>query len=125
MNTKLFDILRVDLGTNDLCGPDNPPEVVLQKVSTFLDHLTSNSITPQKIVFLSVIRRSSISRPGQVACSTFNHRVKKFNRLLTSKLKEYSGMSIYVQRRVNYPKYLVDGCHLNPVGMRKYYMGIK
>ncbi len=79
MKTKLFDILVVDLGTNDLCDSDNPPEVVIQKVLTFLDHLKSNNITPQKIVFLSVIRRSSISRPGQIACSTFNHRAKKFN----------------------------------------------
>ena len=76
------------MGSNDLCDSNCPPEVVLQNVDTFLDHLKSHGVTPQKFVFLSVIRRTVISRSGQVSCSTFTHRAKKLNRLLTSKLKE-------------------------------------
>ena len=125
LKSRTIDILLVDLGSNDLCDPGCPPEVVLQNVDRFLDHLESHGVTPQKIVFLSVIRRTVISRSGQVSCTTFNHRAKKFNRLLTNKLKECPGVEIYVQRRIDYPKYLGDGCHLNPTGMVKYFWGIK
>ena len=102
-----------------------PGEVVLQNVDKFLDHLKSHGVTPHKIVFLSVIRRTVISRSGQVSCSAFTHRAKKFNRLLTSKLKERPGIGMYVQMRIDYPKYLGDGCHLNPGGMVKYFQELK
>ena len=81
LKSKVFDILIIDLGTNDLCDPNNPAEVVLQNVTKFLDHLKVNDISPQKIVFMSVIRRSAISRPaphsiigqkGSIGCSLVN-----------------------------------------------------
>ena len=88
MKTRPIDILLIDVGTNDLCHPDNLPEIVVDQALKFLDELRSNHIKPKRILFLSVTKRSVISRPGQVTCSTFNHRVKDFNRLLNEQLRE-------------------------------------
>ena len=125
LKSKSFDILLIDLGTNDLCNPDDPPEILLQHVVQFIDQLRAHDISPQKVVFLSVIKRFSISRRGQVSLTTFNHRVKKFNNLLASKLKDYPDMGLYNQRRLNHPRFLRDGCHPNPGGMQRYFRGVK
>ena len=71
------------------------------------------------------VRRSIISRPGQVTCSAFNHRVKDYNRLLADQLSKYETVEMYSQRRVNNPKYLVDGCHPTAEGMQKYCRDIR
>lgn len=125
LQRESFDVLLIDLGTNDLCNPNDPPDIVVQYVVRFLDHLKTHSIIPKKIVFLSVLKRSSISRASQVSCTNFNHRVKTFNGLLSAKLKDYPEIQMYQQRRVNNPRFFLDGCHLNPEGMLKYFRGIK
>ena len=76
MKEKSVDILVVDLGTNDLCSQENTPEKVVQMALGFIDSLNPRGVTPRCTVFLSVIQRSVISRRGQVACSTFNHRAR-------------------------------------------------
>jgi hypothetical protein len=125
MRSKPIDILLVDLGTNDLCHPDNLPDVVVDQALRFLDELKSNNIAPKRTIFLSVIKRSVISRSGQVSCSTFNHRVKDYNRLLNEKLRGLETVEMYSQRRVNNPKYLIDGCHPTSEGLIKYSRGIR
>lgn len=125
MRSKSIDILLLDLGTNDLCHVDNCAEVVVEQSLRFLSELKSNHIIPKRTIFLSVIKRSIITRPGQVTVSTFNHRVKDFNRRLSEQLDKLETVEMYSQRRVNNPKYLVDGCHLTADGMIKYCRGIR
>ena len=125
MKEKSVDLLIIDLGTNDLCNHENTPETVVQMALKFIDSLVPQGVTPQHIVFLSVIQRSAISRRGQVACSTFNHRVRRYNLMLSRALEGHPNAKTYAQRRINHPKYLVDGCHLNQEGMVNYCRGIK
>ena len=120
------DILCIDIGTNDLCGKENPPSVVVQKTKRFLDKLFSEGIRPRQIVLFSVIQRSVISRPGQVPLSQFNHRAKRYNAMLTRALEAgYPYARMYAQRRINFLEYLSDGCHLNHEGIKMYCRGIK
>ena len=121
-----IDVLVLDLGTNDLCLPEVTPEVLVQKSFEFLDLLEGKGVLPHKVVFLSVIQRSRITRSGHIAVSTFNHRSKRFNSLLGRRLKsERHNVYLYTQKRINYPKYLCDGCHLNSEGMTKYAKGLR
>lgn len=121
-----IDVLVLDIGTNDLCLPEITPEVLVGKSFEFLDLLESRGISPRKVVFLSIIQRSKITRSGQVAVTTFNHRTRRFNSLFSRRLRsERQNVYLFTQKRVNYPKYLSDGCHLNIDGMNKYCKGLR
>lgn len=125
MKRVAVDILLIDLGTNDLCDMLTTPGEVVKRATRFLNLLTENGISPKHVVFLSVIQRSVITRRGQVAVSTFNHRVRRFNSILSHALSDYPNASMYAQRRINHPKFLVDGCHLTPEGMVNYGRNLK
>lgn len=125
MMKKQIDILILDMGTNDLCNPEVTPARLVQNNIQLLNLLETRGINPQCIVILSIIQRSKISRTGQVDLTTFNHRVRRFNSMISRDLKEFPRANIYAQRRVNYPKYLVDGCHLTREGLTKYCQGLK
>ena len=121
-----IDLLCVDMGTNDLCHPDSTPTVVVENTLKFLSSLPVYDIHPRKVVLLSVIQRSMITRRNQVSVQTFIHRVRRFNRSLNRALVQtWPSVRLHPQRRINYPKYLVDGCHLNAEGMKKYVGQIK
>ena len=55
------DLLRIDLGSNDLCETGGTASVVVQNVLRFLESLESQGVCPRNIVILSVIRRSKIA----------------------------------------------------------------
>ena len=121
-----IDLLCIDMGTNDLCSLDSTPKGVVDNTLRFLDMLGARGITAQRIIFMSVIQRSVISRPNQVSVKTFNHRVRRFNSTLSRALKSRTpGVCLVPQTKVNYPKYLVDGCHLTVEGMNKYIRQIR
>ena len=81
------DFLIIDLGTNDLCSLEGTPNCLVDYVFRFLSLLESNSCRFKRIVFRSVIQKSGVNtRRGQVDITTFNHRVKKYNRLLKVRL---------------------------------------
>ena len=119
-------VLVLDLGTNDLCNINGEVDVVVDRAITFLDLLLARPDGPKHVEFLSVIQRTRISRPGQVSVTTFNRRARQYNAQLGRKLaRDYTQSHLYTQRKVNYPKYLIDGCHLNKEGMVKYCRGIR
>ena len=122
-----LDLLILDLGTNDLCNQDGTPETVVENTVKFLDQVCSGANRPQQLRIVSVIQRSRINRVGQVSVSTFNHRAKRYNCQLGRKLESMfsPNVQMYSQRRINRPKYLSDGCHLNVEGVEKYCRGLK
>ena len=115
------DVLFIDIGTNDLCDHSIIPSVLVEKVFKFLDLLDYFKVKPKCIILLSVIQRTEITRKGQVSVSTFNHRAKRYNSLLAAKLTNmHPKVQMLSQSRINIPKYIADGCHLNNDGMLKY-----
>ena len=126
LKARTVDILCVDLGTNDLCSRKNTPSVVVQRCVEFLDLLRMEDIRPKRIVMLSVIQRAGTNRPGQVSVATFNHRARRFNLLLKRALEVgHPSVEAFVQKRINHPKWLKDGCHLSEDGMRMYCKGLR
>ena len=116
-----IDVLSVDLGTNDLCSPEITVSELIERVVRFIKLLSEHEIKPKYLVFFSIIRRSYITRPGQVSINCFNHRVKKFNKQLAKRLdKDFTDVHMYMQDRVNFLKYLEDGCHFTSEGRAKY-----
>lgn len=120
-----IDLLLVDMGTNDISARDSPPHVVVDNTLKFLDMLAERGIRPGCTVFLSVIQRSCLNRRNQVPVRTFNHRVRRFNSLLDRAFGQRPGICLYSQSRLNHPRYLADGCHLNAEGMNKYISQIR
>lgn len=121
-----FDILCIDMGTNDLSAVDGTPKVVVDNTIKFLENLQAKGIRPKCIMLLSVIRRSRITRSGQVSITTFNNRVRRYNGLLSRTLAiRFPDVGLYPQRKIDNAKYLIDGCHLNAEGMIKYGRGLK
>lgn len=124
--TGKIDLLCIDMGTNDLCYLDSTPRVVVENTLRFLDMLSARGIDARRIVFMSVIQRSVMNRRNQVTVQNFNHRVRRFNSMLKRALKGRSpGACLVPQNKVNFPKYLVDGCHLTMEGMNKYIRQIR
>lgn len=121
-----IDILIIDMGTNDLCDPSGTPDTVVQQTTRFLDLILGLALPPRHVVVLSVIRRSRITRAGQITVSTFNNRAGRFNSQLVRRLRsDYLSVRMYTQRRVNHPWLLIDGCHLTVEGMIRYCRGIR
>lgn len=80
---------------------------------------------PKCVVFLSVIRRTRITRLGPVELRTFNHRVRRYNVLLSTKISSlYRNVLVMSQSKINLPKYIADGCHVTEDGMKKYVQNI-
>ena len=117
--------LIVDIGSNDLCDPSVTPSILVSKVEEFLDLLRTSGISPVSIILFSVIERTRICRPGQVSVNTFNRKVRRFNAGISKRVKDLDGVHFYCQRRVNRKGNLVDGVHLNAVGMDKYCRAVK
>ena len=118
--------LCIDLGTNDLCNERNRPSDVVQQAIDLLGVLHRMGVRPRRIIFFSVIQRSSINRPGQISIRTFNHRVRRYNSYLSRALRSgYPNVGMYMQRRISHPRHLVDGCHLSERAMNQYVTGIK
>ena len=118
------DILSVDIGTNDLCDPNNSVSCMISKVRRFLALLKQWCILPRTIVFCSVLQRRAV-RSGQVSLKTFNHRAKRFNRQLGHEIKTINGVYFHPQARISLPKYLIDGVHLTSKGIAMYSMNLK
>ena len=124
--SKPVDLLILDMGTNDLCNQTGTPETVVGRAIEFLSQICAGENGPRQIRILSVLQRSKINRRGQVTVPTFSHRVKKFNSQLALKVESlFSHVRMYPQRRLNRPKYPVDGCHLNEEGMERYCRGLR
>ena len=116
-----FDVILVDLGTNALCDHEVTPGQLVDKVVQFVNMLDQFNVKPKCIVFLSVIQRTKISRPGQVKVAKFNHRVRRYNSLLATRLESmFPKVQLLPQRKINFPKYILDGCHLTEEGLQKY-----
>ena len=119
-------VLVLDLGTNDLCNMDGEADVVVDRAIRFLDLLLARPDGPRHVEFLSVIQRSKITRAGQVSVTTFNRRSRQYNARLGRVISlDYTRAHLYTQRKLNYPKYLIDGCHPNEEGMVKYCRGLR
>jgi lysophospholipase L1-like esterase len=123
-----IDILSIDIGSNDLAFPNNTVSVTIAEVRDFLQLLQDQRIQPKIMVFLSVIRRTVITRRNNVKVSTFVHRAAKFNRELAHEFN-VMGMGdklfVFSQAKLNFPKYIADGVHLNKEGLHIYSKNLK
>ena len=117
--------LVVDMGTNDLCDVRITPSVLVSKVLRFLDLLRTQGVQFQSVVFLTIIERSRVSRPGQVDVSTFNRQARRFNAAIANRLQDVEGAYCHCQHRISRKQHLSDGIHLDRDGMDKYCRGLK
>jgi lysophospholipase L1-like esterase len=125
-NAGPIDVISIDMGTNDLCNPSTSVEDLVVSALSFIDLLLREGIRPKYIVFFSIIQRTEFTRTHQVTVSCFNHRIKKFNKMLALELKsKYDWVFMFSQRRINFPKYCEDGVHFTPEGRRKYCAGLR
>lgn len=116
-----LDVCIIDVGTNDLCNESVTPSSLVDKAVSLIEMFKSMRIMPKCVVFLSVIQRTRIMRRGQVELRTFNHRVRRYNALLSTKMSAlYGNVLVMPQSKINLPKYIADGCHLTDEGMKKY-----
>ena len=73
---KGYDIIIVDLGTNDLCDMHvTPSSFIVSRAMGLMDLFDQIEVKPECIVFLAVLQRTQITRQGQVTLTTFIHRV--------------------------------------------------
>ena len=122
---KEYDIIIVDLGTNDLCDIHITPSLLISRAISLLDLFDQHGVRSSRIVFLSILQRTNIFRHGQVTVSTFNHRVKKYNAQLAGRLDTMSPrVQLRSQSKFNRPKYILDGCHLTNEGIELYIKNI-
>ena len=118
---KGYDIIIVDLGTNDLCDMHITPSSLVSRAMGLMDLFDQFEVKPKCIVFLAVLQRTQITRQGQVTLTTFNHRVKKFNAQLAKGVKPlYPKVQVKSQNKYGQSKYVYDGCHLTNERMRMY-----
>ena len=123
---EAIDVLIVDMGTNELCDPRVTVSDIVRSVLSFIRLLTSEGIRPKFIVHLSVLQRTYINRPNQVSVACFNHRARKFNRILSKELKsKFTNVFMFPQNRINFPRYCEDGVHFNAEGRRKYCLTLR
>ena len=121
-----IDILTVDLGTNDLCSPENSPADIVQKCRMFLQCLKQYKINPRVTVFLTVIQRNKMTYPGSVPLNVFNRKVHRFNGMLARDIGAmFPEVQVWPQTQVNHLRYIQDGCHLTDEGMEKYVKSLK
>ena len=85
------------------------------------------SIRPLGLVFLSVLLRTAITRTVMVDLPTFINRARKFNRELSNEFRimELQNVFMFLQSRLNQPKYIDDGCHLTSAGVAMYAKNLK
>ena len=112
-----------------ICGISNTASVIVENAMQLLDLLEEEHISPKCIIFLSVIQRTSVTRPNQVDGKTFNGRVKRFNKLLSQKLKHRNSsvsLHMFPQININKPKYIkADGVHLTDCALKLYCDNLK
>ena len=80
----------------------NTDSIVVENAMQFLHLLEEEHIYPKCIIFISVIQRTSITRLNQVDAKTLDGRDKRFNKLLSQKLKQRNS---YVSLHVPSDKY--------------------
>ena len=113
------------LGTNDLCPQDASPGLVVDSALALVELLRQSNRSPTKIVFLSVIQRTSKSRHLVVSVRRFNRRAKAFNAKLAARVQFLPGVYFYSQP-INHPRFIYsDGCHLTDEGVQRYGEGIR
>ena len=119
------DLLIVDVGSNHLGAVDTVAEVV-DNTLRFLGMLDAHGISPQRILFMSVIQRTSRGRHGGVALRTYNHRVKAYNARLATCLTQYPHITVVSQTKIKHQKFFCrDGCHLTEERLTKYGFGVR
>ena len=104
-NLKEFEVIVIDLGTNDLCDVDVSPSLLVTRALHLVALFEQYDVKPRYIVFLALIQRTLISRQGQVTVSTFNNRIKKYNTQLKSRIASLSPrVQVRFQSKVNHSK---------------------
>ena len=120
--TCVLDLLVVDLGTNDLCPQDASPGLVVDSALALVELLRQSNRSPTKIVFLSVIQRTS---KGRHLAVSVRRRAKAFNAKLAARVQFLPGVYFYSQP-INHPRFICsDGCHLTDEGVQRYGEGIR
>lgn len=113
-------VLILDLGTNDLCSRENSPEAVHVSMCKLVKEFSSWGITPEVVVFLPVLPRTSGMRSYQVSLEEFNERVQCFNELLECSTFTEDRWWLWRHRSLRNPSFILDGVHLNQLGMMHY-----
>ncbi len=122
---KGYDVILVDLGTNDLCDKHLTPSMMVERSMELVHLFTEYDVRPKCVIFLSVLQRTGTLRQGQVPLNTFNHRARKYNAQLTERVKDmFPKVHTRSQAKCNHPKYNLDGCHLTDEGLQVYVSNI-
>ena len=122
---RVFDLLVVDLGTNDLCPQDASPGLVVDSAVALVELLRQSNRSPTTIVFMSVIQWTSKGRHLAVSLRCFNRWAKAFNAKLATRIQFMPRVYLYTQQ-INHSRFIChDGCHLTEEGIQKYGEGIR
>ena len=116
-----FEVIIIDLGTNDLCDVNVSPSLLVTRAVHLIALFEQYNVKPKQIVFLAPILRTHMFRQGQVTVSTFNNRVRKYNAQLRNRIASLAPrVQMRFQNKINRSKFISDGCHLTSEGMQKY-----
>ena len=113
LKSNSFDVISVDIGTNDLCDPSITSSELLNLIHHFIELLTQNWIQPKHLVFSSIIQRKKISRQNQVSLNNFNHRIK-FNQSFSDVFKSILCVSLFPQTVLNFRSTFVMMVFISP-----------
>ena len=117
-----YDLVLLDFGTNDLaagCSAELLADRVMAVAETMLD-----SYGVKRVVVFEVFPRAD----GRYRCPPeFNAEARRFNILIRERLASSNQIHFHHHKGMvtNWQQYLVDGVHLNSLGMSKYSTSVR
>lgn len=122
--TVHYDAVLVQLGDNDCCTSHFCPLGLASKLDDFGQWLINECGV--KTVFICQL--FSRPHPRGVTAVEFENRRTQANYYLQTLLEQSERVVYWKHKRVfqsPHNLFLVDGCHLNVIGMKKYYKSVK
>jgi len=119
-----FDIVYLDIGTNDLAAPRNCSARQLVDEILILAASLVTHFRVGHVVIGVPIPRHGIAL-NSVALD-YNVRVTQMNQLLTATVRHDGRISIWRLRQLNSPRFICrDGVHFNAIGLNVYYRSLR
>lgn len=118
---RRFDVIFIQLGSNDLCDPASNPEQVATHIISLANYLIFGD-TARRVVVGNIHFRVIQPYPGH------NAKVHSTNNLLRRKISHLSQVDYAHLRGFSHPLpdyYLSDGVHLSTAGNHRYFKGMR
>ena len=109
--------LVLELGSNNLCDRDWPPEAIGEAILAFVELLWSD-LQLEHVMLCKIITRQRQPYPQ------YNDRVAALNSFLTEACKLHPHVTVWQHRGLVNPSiniFLTDGMHLNKIGTKALY----